>query len=231
MAAFDDFLWAIAQQESGGNYGANNGIAVGKYQILKSNVPEWTARWAGRSMSWQQFLADPAAQEAVGRGQLGEYFDKYGADGAASAWYSGDPSLKNSTRPQSGGPSIHSYVQSVLALMARAPGGGSTAPAGPPASAGAPGVVDASWPTSDWILPLLRRLGGGTGGSNDVLAGTVGTVFGPISNTVVNMGEALAVGMHALTWLVNPMNWVRIIAGVSGAAAVVAGTVFLVKSA
>lgn len=131
-------LYAIGQQESGGNYSADNGIAVGKYQVLKSNVPSWTKEYTGTALTWQQFLADPAAQDQVAGGQLGSYLAKYGAAGAASAWYSGNPNLANSTAPQNGGPSIKTYVDDVLALMAKAPGGSSsgTAATGGPSSTG-----------------------------------------------------------------------------------------------
>lgn len=118
---------AITEQESGGDYSANNGIAVGRYQVLKSNVPEWTRQYLGRAMTWQEFLHDPAAQDQVAAAKIGEYYRAYGVRGAAAAWYSGDASLADSTRPQAGGPSIKSYVDQVVARMGAAPAG---APAG-----------------------------------------------------------------------------------------------------
>jgi hypothetical protein len=155
----DDLLWAIGQQESGGDYSADNGIAVGKYQVLKSNVPDWTSQFAGRSMTWQQFLQDPQAQDAVARGQLGRYFQQYGAAGAASAWYSGDPTLADSTRSQSGGPSIHDYVQEVLAYMAKAPAAGAPA-AGTGTGSGATqaGLLDIPGDVLNWFSSTTDEL-------------------------------------------------------------------------
>lgn len=117
---FDDFMAAIAGQESGGlgpreRYSAVNAYgAVGKYQVLKSNVPEWSRAALGHSITWQEFRDSPELQEKIVRHRLKKYFDSYGPRGAASAWYSGNPSLDQSTRAQSGGPSIKQYVDDVM---------------------------------------------------------------------------------------------------------------------
>ena len=141
---FDQFMAAIAGQESGGmserdRYRVVNAWgAVGKYQVLKSNIPQWSKAALGYSISWQKFRDSPNLQEKIVRHRLKGYFDKYGARGAASAWYSGNPNLHMSTRPQSGGPSIKSYVDSVIKRAGGMPassggssgggGGGSTVP-------------------------------------------------------------------------------------------------------
>jgi len=116
---FEQFFRAIAEQESSNNYGAigpmvRGNRAYGKYQVMDFNIPSWTKQHYGKSLTPQQFLSNHAAQEAVARGVLKGYWDKYGARGAAAAWYSGDPKLSESTRSQSGGPSIKAYVDSVL---------------------------------------------------------------------------------------------------------------------
>lgn len=127
-SSLDAFLWAIGQQESGGNYSSvNSGSgALGKYQVMPANIPSWTKRALGHSVSTSEYLHSPAEQEAVARTVLGGYYAKYGAAGAAAAWYSGQPD-PNKTY---GNPPVYKYVASVLALMAKAPasaGGGSTA--------------------------------------------------------------------------------------------------------
>ncbi|MDT0442317.1 hypothetical protein [Streptomyces johnsoniae] len=118
---FEQFFAAIAQQESGNRYSAvgpqtRYGRAYGKYQVLAPNIGPWTQQYYGKRLSAQQFLNNPQAQEAVARGKLRSYWNKYGARGAASAWYSGNPNLHMSTRAQSGGPSIKGYVDSVLRI-------------------------------------------------------------------------------------------------------------------
>jgi len=117
--SFEQFFRAIAEQESGGRYNAvgvevRGDRAYGKYQVMGNNVPSWTRTYYGRSLTPQQFLNNPQAQEAVARGVLKSYYKKYGPRGAASAWYSGNPNLDMSTRPQSGGPSIKDYVDQVI---------------------------------------------------------------------------------------------------------------------
>lgn len=120
----DQLLYGIREQESGGDYAVVNSIgAVGAYQMLKSNIPEWTKEALGHSLTWQQFRDDKNAQDTTARYKIGQYYQKYGARGAASAWYSGNPSLSESTRSQSGGPSIKDYVDSVIATALKSGSG------------------------------------------------------------------------------------------------------------
>ena len=115
------FINAIAGQESGGDYGAVNGRtgASGKYQIMPENWPAW-AEEAGLGADAEM---TPENQEIVARYKLGEYYDKYGARGAAIAWYAGEGALNYSeealNRKQGNGdePSINEYADSVLARM------------------------------------------------------------------------------------------------------------------
>lgn len=115
------FINAIAGQESGGDYGAVNGRtgASGKYQIMPENWPAW-AEEAGIGADAEM---TPENQEIVARYKLGEYYDKYGARGAAIAWYAGEGALDYSeealNRKQGNGdePSINEYADSVLARM------------------------------------------------------------------------------------------------------------------
>lgn len=132
-------MYGIGYQETRGRSDAyslvNDYGAVGKYQVLKSNIPEWSRRVLGYSISWQTFRDSPQFQETIVRGILKGYFDAWGPRGAAAAWYAGpgSHSLDMSTRSQSGGPSIKEYVDSVLgwagdssATGGASPGGGYT---------------------------------------------------------------------------------------------------------
>jgi|GEM_PF-1474801 len=116
------FINAIAGQESGGNYNAENGDtgAYGKYQIMPSNWPEW-AEEAGIGADAPR---TPENQEIVARFKLGQYYDKYGARGAAIAWYGGEGALNYSdealNRKQGDNgeyPSINEYADEVLGRM------------------------------------------------------------------------------------------------------------------
>lgn len=116
------FINAIAGQESGGDYGAVNGDtgAYGKYQIIPSNWPAW-AEEAGIGADAPR---TPENQEIVARFKLGQYYDKYGARGAAIAWYGGEGALNYSdealNRKQGDNgeyPSINEYADEVLGRM------------------------------------------------------------------------------------------------------------------
>jgi hypothetical protein len=83
----EGFFAAVAGQESGGNYNAQNGRtgAFGKYQIMPENWPSW-AQEAGLSADAPQ---TPENQEIVAKYKLGQYYDELGPEGALVAWYAG----------------------------------------------------------------------------------------------------------------------------------------------
>jgi len=115
--SFDQLMWSISVQESGGNYSVVNSYgAVGKYQVLKSNIPGWSKKVLGYSISWQKFRDSPQLQEKIVSGILRGYYNQWGARGAAAAWYAGpgNHNLDMSTNKQPGGPSIKGYVDSVV---------------------------------------------------------------------------------------------------------------------
>lgn len=109
------FVYAERQQESGGNYGAvNSGSgALGAYQVMPANLPQWLADAGLPPMSPQQYLGSPSAQDQLAYAILGGYYDQYGAPGAAAMWYSGQPNPEVTY----GDPPVYVYVQDVLALF------------------------------------------------------------------------------------------------------------------
>ena len=129
---FESLVNAIGGQESGGNYGAVNGRtkASGKYQIMPDNWPSW-AEEAGLSADAPM---TPENQEIVARHKLREYYDKYGARGAAIAWYGGEGALNYSdealNRKQGNGnePSINEYANDVMSRMGKSGNTATTAP-------------------------------------------------------------------------------------------------------
>jgi hypothetical protein len=199
-------LYAIGQQESGGDYQADNGIAVGKYQVEKTNVPSWTAADLGKAMTWQQFLADPSAQDQVASAELGRLLSKYGAAGAASAWYSGDPNLTESTAPQKGGPSIKQYVDDVLKLMGQAPADGASVPA--------------TGTDAGLTMPGLPGLGSVLGG----IPGGITDFFGQATDDLT----ASAAWVKAFF---QPSTYIRIGAGAAGTVFLITGLVLLARAA
>lgn len=133
---FEQLFASMTQQESGGNYGAlgvwlsmpyGRDRAYGRYQVMGNNIPSWSRKYLGRTLTPQQYLNDKAAQDKIARGRFKELYDQYGARGAAAAWYSGNPALHNSTAPVSSGPTIKQYVDEVIARAGGLPSsGGST---------------------------------------------------------------------------------------------------------
>jgi len=66
--------------------------AYGAYQVMGNNIASWTQAALGHSMTSQEFLNDPKAQDAVFNHQFGLYIQKFGnPQDAASAWFTGRP--------------------------------------------------------------------------------------------------------------------------------------------
>lgn len=94
-------LRAVESGSHAGNYSAigpptrKGNRAYGAYQVMDFNIPEWTEKAVGVRMTPDQFLADPAAQDAVFKAQFGGYLQQYGTpEDAASVWFSGRPMAK-----------------------------------------------------------------------------------------------------------------------------------------
>ena len=95
----------IANIESaGGNYNAvgkqtgSGDRAYGKYQIMGANIPVWTKQWLGRSLTPEQFLESPEAQDWVFDNVFGGYVKQYGLEGAARAWFGGEGAVNDPNR-------------------------------------------------------------------------------------------------------------------------------------
>lgn len=123
-SALDKLIKAIRGQESNNNYSATNASgASGGYQILKSNFVNpggWDQEALGRDVTYNEFMNSPAIQDTIARYKLGQYFNKYGAAGAAAAWYGGPGAVSHmyDKTPQPGGyPSFYAYIESVLGKM------------------------------------------------------------------------------------------------------------------
>lgn len=90
---------AIQSIESGGNYGAmgpitrNGDRAYGAFQVMGANIGPWSEAALGRRLSPDQFLADSAAQDAIFNHRFGGYVNRFGASGAAQAWFGGPGSV------------------------------------------------------------------------------------------------------------------------------------------
>jgi hypothetical protein len=108
---------AIGSVESGssGGYKAigpatgSGDRAYGKYQIMGSNIPAWSKEALGRSISIQEFMANPDLQDQIFDKKFGSYVAKYGADGAARAWLAGEGGMNDPSRRDSYGTNVTEY--------------------------------------------------------------------------------------------------------------------------
>lgn len=224
----DKFIWAISQQESGGNYKAvgpniSGDHAYGKYQVMGSNIPSWTKAALGHSLTIQQFLNDPGAQEATVAYKLGGYYDRYGPAGAAAMWYSGQPDPSKTY----GDPPVYKYVQSVLSIMNGAP---ANVPAG-----GAASATDAGYGSTDkpadclvgfsvgigYVCVLTKGQGRAVAGALLLAAGGVVTGAGLIILAAYGLKKSGALDAAASAAAVIP--------GAGGLAAKAAGAAGAVK--
>lgn len=90
----------------------------GKYQVMDFNIPAWTKEALGKSMTPDQFLKSPQAQEAVANLKLGQIYTKYGnASDTASVWFSGRPVAKAGNDSDVTGTTVPQYVAAVNAAI------------------------------------------------------------------------------------------------------------------
>lgn len=96
---------AIASIESAGSgdYSAMGPVtksgdrAYGRYQVMGANIPDWSQAAIGRAVTPEEFVVSPEIQDAVFDHRFGGYVDQYGPAGAASMWFSGDPTPDGSS--------------------------------------------------------------------------------------------------------------------------------------
>ncbi len=199
---------AIKTIESGspeGNYSARGPVlasgdrAYGAYQVMGENVPSWTRKWTGRSMSPSEFLGDSTAQDAVFHGQFGSYAGRYGATGAAQAWLGGPGSIGKLDRADINGTTVGGYGSRFDNLYKQFSGLGSAADTTGKAMTTAAGSAD--------------RLGGGLGdlaSSAQSAAGGLGRLIQGIPG-FGGAGAVLGGGFTAST------GWLYDVGGYTGA--------------
>lgn len=145
---------AIASIESAGSgdYGAvgprhpKMGRALGRYQVMESNIGPWSMEALGREVTPDEFMADPAIQDAIFDSQFGKYVQKYGPEGAAQAWFGGEGGVGKLGRKDVLGTSIGGYGKKFLNAL-----GGREVASLDPSSAIAEGAIV---PGAEPIVPM-----------------------------------------------------------------------------
>jgi hypothetical protein len=87
--------------------------SYGKYQVLESNIPEWTKAATGTAMTTEQFLNDPSAQDKVAQWRMGDLWKTYGnIEDVASVYFTGVPYAQavQEKRKDSNGTTVEQYV-------------------------------------------------------------------------------------------------------------------------
>ncbi len=121
-----DYANAIKQIESSGRYHImgpatkSGDRAYGAYQVMGENIPSWTKAATGQSLTPQQFLASPEAQDAVFQYHFGNAVKKYGSpEDAASVWFSGRPMASAGNAADITGTTVPQYVQNFRNALGR----------------------------------------------------------------------------------------------------------------
>jgi len=125
---------AIAGIESAGSgdYGAigpthpTMGRAMGRYQIMESNIGPWSLAALGREVTPDEFMANPQIQDAIFDHRFGGYLDQFGPEGAAQAWFAGPGGVGKTDRKDVLGTTVGDYGQMFMGSL----GGPVAAPAG-----------------------------------------------------------------------------------------------------
>lgn len=219
----DQFMAAIRQQESGGNYKVVNSIgALGAYQIMRGNLPSWSKSTFGHSISESEFLSHPDEQDAIARHIMAPNFQKYGPAGEAAIWYSGQPDPTKTY----GNPPVYQYVRSVLALIGKSgsvTGGKNVSPADnvSGSSVTTAGLQQAGYdavinitpygiPLNPFKLPgwlgeqYSKGLGDAAGGALGAGGGQMWDAIGPVVLASVGVLAGVAVIVTGLAVAVKP---------------------------
>lgn len=85
------------------------GRALGRYQIMESNVEPWGLEAIGRPVSVSEFMANPKIQDAIFDAKFGSYVDRYGERGASQAWFAGPGGVGKNSRSDVLGTTVGSY--------------------------------------------------------------------------------------------------------------------------
>jgi hypothetical protein len=116
VITLDQLLYGVRMVETSGRpdgYSTVNSIgACGAYQVMYFNIANWTREALGHSLTKAEFLASPKAQDAVARFKLGQSYAKYGPEGAAAVWFSGQPNPNS--KSSDGGNTVRQYVNKVI---------------------------------------------------------------------------------------------------------------------
>lgn len=174
------------------------GRALGRYQIMEANIGPWSQSALGRSISATEFLQNSSLQDSIFDHRFGGYLSKYGAQGAASMWFTGRPSAPNAM--DSLGTTGAAYLEKFNAALDNASAG--LGDFGGGLSTFAKTLASSASGTANWFTKLASSFGGSSGAlgfmnsisplaTRAILGGAVGLFArGGISDRPAIFGEA-----------------------------------------
>lgn len=120
---------AIASIESAGSgdyaaVGPTNaklGRALGRYQIMEANIGPWSREALGREVTADEFMANPAIQDAIFDHKFGSYVAQFGEAGAAQAWFAGPGGVGKTGRKDVLGTTVGAYGEKFLRALGAGP--------------------------------------------------------------------------------------------------------------
>lgn len=118
----------VARQESAGSGGyralgpvlESGDRAYGRYQVMGSNIADWTKRAIGTALTSEQFLNMPQVQDKVFDHIFGGYIERFGMEGAAQAWFGGAGAVGKTGRTDALGTSVGDYGDRFAAGVGKA---------------------------------------------------------------------------------------------------------------
>jgi len=114
LQPYRDAIAAIESRGSG-DYSALGPLtkgdrAYGRYQVMGANIPQWSQEALGRTISPQEFLNDPAAQDTIFNTRFGGYLKNHSPQDAASIWFTGRPVAQGGSARDVTGTSGNQYA-------------------------------------------------------------------------------------------------------------------------
>lgn len=127
MQQFRDAIASIESRGSGdyaalGPVTSSGDRAYGRYQVMGANVPRWTKQALGTSLTPEQFLASPRAQDQVFDSTFGGYLKNHDPRNAASIWFTGRPIAQGAGAHDITGTSGSDYVSRFDRALGKAAG-------------------------------------------------------------------------------------------------------------
>lgn len=112
----------LSSVESGGRYDAlgpevTSGMyageqALGKWQVMPGNLPDWSREALGREVTPDEFLSNPQLQDSIVRDRMSKIYDQYGnEEDVASVWFSGRPVSQAGDAADVTGTSVPEYIR------------------------------------------------------------------------------------------------------------------------